>query len=385
MGIVSEFGIQLDTSDAIIRRIIDSQRADERLGEGWVGAASSVNTALAASFANEVRVIQEDLARVFNSISPSRAQGAALFELGERLGLFRRDATFSTVTLTLNLDDNTTVPAGARVRVPGAPQMVYQTLQQVSNTTGDTADFQVVARAVTVGPDIFASANTLTEIVDEETGWNSANNAADTSQGTRPETELEFRLRIDQSAAIAGRGTIDSIRAAVRNVPGVSNVRIFNNRTGSTLNGVPPWGFETLLQGGDDDAIAQAIWNSNAASTQTFGNIFGTATDTEGDTHVVRFSRPVEVPIQVELNVDQNVDFNEAGFKSEFVQRANQAFLPGANVTLARLACIALDIVGVDDILSLTFSKVGDSLGVAPVDIADRELAFFDTLEVTVL
>jgi hypothetical protein len=81
----------------------------------------------------------------------------------------------------------------------------------------------------------------------------------------------------------------------------------------------------------------------------------------------------------------ENPDFDEAFFKSEFVQRANSAFGPGDDVTLVRLGCIALNISGVRDILSLEFAKVGDSLGVATIELATRENAFFSTPNVTVL
>lgn len=65
--------------------------------------------------------------------------------------------------------------------------------------------------------------------------------------------------------------------------------------------GRPPKSFEIVAQGGDDTAIAEAIYGAKPAGIETYGNTTIDITDAFGNIYPISFSRPTQVPIYVSI------------------------------------------------------------------------------------
>jgi hypothetical protein len=162
--------------------------------------------------------------------------------------------------------------------------------------------------AQSFGP-VGALANKLTVIDTPVTNWNAVTNPADAIVGRFTENNAALRARRENEVATSGNTTVDAIRANVLQVNQGStdpnhqqptSVHVFWNDTDYVnSDGLPPHSIEVLVQDGTDADIAQAIWDSVGAGTYTYGSSSAYATDSEGNSQLVRYTRPTGVPIWV--------------------------------------------------------------------------------------
>ena len=101
------------------------------------------------------------------------------------------------------------------------------------------------------------------------------------------------------NTATAARGlfSMDSMEAAIREVPGVTHLLIRVNEEDAETDGIPGHTIAVYVNNGDPDRIADAIWRKKPPGIGTYGTVSRSVTDERGNTHTVRFSRPVPVGI----------------------------------------------------------------------------------------
>lgn len=138
-------------------------------------------------------------------------------------------------------------------------------------------------------------ANSLTNIDSPLAGWDSLNNLKAGAIGRNVETDAELRIRHALSVRGTGSATVEAIRARMlQDVPEVTSIRIYENRTNVTTDGIPPHSFESIIVGGNDSDIINQLWITKPAGIETHGNVTGQITDSNGDAQTVKFSRSVE-------------------------------------------------------------------------------------------
>lgn len=146
-------------------------------------------------------------------------------------------------------------------------------------------------------------ANALNKIQTPIVGWKSINNPLAGITGRNIETDNELRIRRVLSSKIGG-STPEGIKARVLNTPGVTSCKVIENRLlVPDVDGRPGNSFETLVLGGVDLDVANAIWLSSPAATATFGNVSVTIIDSSGDNQVIKFSRPTKMYIFVTVTI----------------------------------------------------------------------------------
>lgn len=93
--------------------------------------------------------------------------------------------------------------------------------------------------------------------------------------GSDVESDNEYRIRAATSIN-EGKATRPAILAALLNkVEGIEKVRIFNNNTDKTNSlGIPPYRFMTVCYGGGTAEISQVLYDTIAASNNTYGDTF---------------------------------------------------------------------------------------------------------------
>lgn len=196
---------------------------------------------------------------IINNVDPSTASGEFQDALGRIYFLTRQAATYATVAATVGGVVGTILPAGAQAR--SADGTIWRTTMAVTfNSSGSAA---VTFRASVAGSAPVAGINGLT-IYQQVPGWETITSAASVP-GTDVESRQSFEERRAASVNIGGNGTADAVRAAVANVPGVTDAYVYNNGTsspityGATNYPVPAHSIALVAAGGTDDAVAAAI------------------------------------------------------------------------------------------------------------------------------
>ena len=156
---------------------------------------------------------------------------------------------------------------------------------------------------------IVGAAGNLSVIETAQSGWSSCVNPLDADQGRSIETDAQARIRRLADLRSTGNSAVDAIRADVSAVPGVERVIVFKNDTDAVDgDGVPAHAFELLVQGGDDQAIADAILATGAAGIQAHGDDSYSVTDAEGTVLTVKFSRPEVLTVYLEVDIVIDAD-----------------------------------------------------------------------------
>jgi uncharacterized phage protein gp47/JayE len=164
--------------------------------------------------------------------------------------------------------------------------------------------FNAVYTATKTGP-IIVSVGALNEIVSKVNGLDSVINYASgiTGRGAESDTELRMGLGIRQKQANANEIAIQN---EILKVGGVEYACVYSNRDIIEVAGRPPKSFEAVVVGGDEQEIAELIFDKGPAGIQAFGNIVKDVVDSEGFHWDIGFSRPVNKYIWVKIDYSRN-------------------------------------------------------------------------------
>lgn len=322
---------------------------------------------------------------IYRAFDIDSAADEALDLIGKILGVRRLRAAKSTVTLTLTLGSNVTVPAGSVVSHEDDSTIRFVTDSETVSTT--SGDYTAAATAESAG-EWQALAGKLTVIESAVSGWTVVTNAADADVGRDRESNAAYRSRLLNLQQASGGSTPAAIKSDVGNVADVTSVFVFNNPTDAEdADGVPAHAFEVVALGGDDDEIAQAIYDNAPAGIEPYGSTSGNAVDLNGDAIVVAFSRPTEKAIKIEVTLTTDSDYPVDGddqVAAALVEAIGDLDV-GDDVILTTLYSSIYSVAGVVDVTLLRIAFTADGFGTSNLTIGTRELATLDSGEVTVL
>lgn len=249
-----------------------------------------------------------ELAFLANQFNPLVASGVWQDALARIYFLERQKAINSSAVLTCNGRQGTVIAQGAQVR-SSADNTLWTVNQDV--TIGADGTATVTATCQTDGA-IEAGANTLNQIVTITTGWDTVTNLNPATVGQLEETQSAFEARRYASVALNSRGAIQSVYARIAQLEGVLSVYTAQNRTNEPITidayQLKPHSIYVAVVGGNDNNIAQAIYNANSAGSDYNGNTTIQVTDPNtGAIENVTFLRPETINVFVRVQV-QNQD-----------------------------------------------------------------------------
>jgi uncharacterized phage protein gp47/JayE len=329
-------------------------------------------------FAERFALLWELAEDVYSAGTPSGATGQAASELAAITGTIREGATKSIAVVTATGTPGTVIPAGRIFSVVGTAAR-FVTLADATITGGGTVDVDVEAEET--GP-ISALAGELTVIETPVSGLASITNAEDAVEGREQETDEALMTRREAELRGSGASAVEAVWKAVRNVPGVTAVQVFENDTEATDgDGIPLKSIEVLVAGGDDDDIREAIFASKTGGIRAHGTLSGTVTF-NGKSYTIKHTRPTEL----EVWVTANLTVDAATFPMDGATRVRDAIVAwgdtnlttGRDVTAAALSAQAFTVPGVLDAVILLGLVDPPSVSTT-VAVGIREVADLDT------
>jgi uncharacterized phage protein gp47/JayE len=218
--------------------------------------------------------------------------------------------------------------------------------------------FYAVYTATKTGP-IIVSIGALNEIVNKVNGLDSAINYASGIPGRGAESDTELRMSLGTRQKQATANEV-SIQNEIFKVDGVEYARVYSNRGIIEINGRPPKSYEAVVVGGDEQEIAELIFEKGPAGIQAFGNIIKDVIDSEGFHWSIGFSRPLNKYIWIIVDYSPN---SEESLPMDVVSAIRDNIITWGQT--------ALD-VGVDLIYQKMFRPVYDvpGIGFAAIKVA---------------
>lgn len=262
-----------------------------------------------------------ELAFLAQQFNPQTASGRWQDALAKIYFINRKLAINSSCVCTLTGINGTTVTAGALIR-----SSYDQTLWSLNEDATIGADGTTTATFTCQSEGaIQAGVATLTQIVTTTPGWDAVTNATAAEVGQLVESQAAFEARRYQSVALNGRSTTAAVYARVAEVDNVIAAYVTDNKTNvnKTIDGytLSPHSIYVAAIGGDDNDIAQAIYNSVSAGCDYNGNTTVDVTDPNtGAVESVTFMRPTQRPLYVKVTIQDDGNLPD-GYES-IVQQA---------------------------------------------------------------
>lgn len=278
------------------------------------------------------------------------------------------------------------VPAKSQISDPQGVY-VFETLSDAKFDTSGKAE--VTGQCLTKGPLEF-DLKSINTIQSPMYGWNGASNIELVMVGTYEETDEQLRERQQVSTTLTSYRQVEAIYAAVRAVEGTKFVRVFVNSSENPEDerGIPYKEVAVLVEGGDPDEIADAMWYRLPVGIQGFGTSKVTRYDSQGISYTISFSRPIDVPVYVEVSIQitdrayypddavNQIKQNIVAY-SEYAGKEDRGFPPGADIITSRLYTPVNEVNG----FSVDYIKIGlseESLSEANIEMDWNKVARFD-------
>lgn len=206
---------------------------------------------------------------------------------------------------------------------------IFKLVEEVVNSSQDEATLPASFIAQEKGY-ILAHAQTEAEIMTPVAGWDKTIFTKTTYIGQLDETDLELRKRRILELKANGVSTADALRSRLKEIPNVDGVYIKEGQQS----------FEVFIKGGDEQRIAQTIWECRPVGIQTTGDkpfsIDSRFSSIADEKPLVRFSRPksLDLALSIDVKIKSNLPKNssdkdkKAEVALETTYKPNGALLP---------------------------------------------------------
>jgi len=323
----------------------------------------SADYQLLSIFALKIHDAMQAIQLAYNSRSPVSAVGAAFDSIVKLNGIRRKTPSFSTCQVTLTGTSGAVITNGIVQDLSG-----YRWKLPATVTIGPATTVTVTATCETIGA-INAAIGDISQIVTPTSGWTSVTNAVEAVAGQPVETDAELRSRQAISTELPSHSMFTGTVAAVANVSGVTRYKGYENNTNlEDDNGIPGHTISMVVEGGEDDDVAYAIYANKSGGCGTYGTTVTAVLDPYyGLTIDINFYRPTYVDIYLSLTITPLTGYTSA--IADDIKEALAEYLDtleiGEDLTLSALYAVAM---GVTDIQKPAFSITALTAGQQGLD-----------------
>ena len=265
---------------------------------------------------------------VYNSFSPSTAQGVGLSSNVKLNGISRRVPTHSQADLLLVGQTGKIITNGIVKDTPGNNWALPPSV-----TFPPTGEITVTATCQTPGA-VTAPPGDISRIATVTQGWQTAVNPIAATPGAPVELDPELRERQSKSTALPAQTVLDGILGAVLQLPGVVAGKSYENDTDTDytvtvppvgVDPLPPHSIALVIQGGDSVQVCQTILLKKTPGCFTYGNTRETVPDIYGLPHDIGYFIPTQVPIGVAISLKAKTGYST--LVAEAIQNTMAAFI----------------------------------------------------------
>ena len=291
--------------------ILDGALADidRAFGGGMNKSLSSPQGQLAQSLTAIIGDKNSQILEVCNQIDPERNDGRWQDAIGNIYFMRRKPGRGTVVQATCSGIVGTVIPAGSLAR--DASGHMYESLDAAVIGEDGTVVAQFQNREH--GP-IPCPVNSLTRIYSTVTGWERIDNESAGTLGALQENRFEFEQRRRDSVALGGQGSVESLRAALLAIDGVSDVYVTDNPTSSAVQrGATNYSIDrnslyVAIIGGSAEDIARTIHRRKSAGCGMAGSVEHTIEIRDGyappyPKYTYRWEVPSTVPIYFKVSI----------------------------------------------------------------------------------
>lgn len=318
-----------------------------------------------------------------NQFNPATATGIFQDALAQLYFLSRQPATSTIVSCTCTGLQGVVIPAGAVIQTTSGLQLINTTDGQIGQSGSIILDFKVTD----TGP-VPVGAGTATIIITQIPGWDSVTNEQAGIIGRNEESQREFATRIAKSVAINSQGSVNAIYAALANLSGVVAVVVLENDTDTAVEkegvNITAHSICISIYGGNNDDIAETIYNKKDMGCGTVGNTQISYTNSRGT--VFNYNILIPTPTSIGIKVTIN---NTANLPSNIQALVQQAVLDNFNgvdgstpVAMAQTLYATRFVPSILDTGVLSVASVEIKLNESYVDIAVFDATQIPTLDI---
>lgn len=311
-----------------------------------------------------------------NQFNPLTADGIFQDALGAIYFLTRKVATSTVVSCTCTGLPGTTIPAGSIIQTTDGVKLA----SVGAATIGANGTVEVEFAAQESGA-IDIGAGTCTKIITVIAGWDTVNNVAAGVPGNLIEGRADFEKRRFNSVAANAHGSAAALQGAVYQVENVLDCLVLENKTDSTVTkqGVSliSHSVAVCVYGGEDEDIAETIYNKLDAGCGTNGETSISYTSPDGVVNTYNIVRPIPTPVYLSVTINKtsqtpatvtqdikNAIINDANGQDE--NSGNTRCGIGQTIYASRFTVAIVKTAGVNDLesvyIGLTASPAGNSV-----------------------
>lgn len=368
MATLTETGIQIERLNDIVKRFEDGFK--QIYGQNIDLSPNTPDGQMVGILAQIKMDIEEIAENVYRQLDPDVATGAWLEQRVAYAGLMRRGASYSYLrSVILTGEPNTHLYAGIVVSDQNKVRWVLTTDIQLDSNGSGRADF----RSEQLGSFNLAKNTTLT-IETVTLGLTNAVTFENAEVGVEEETDTQLRERFLFSRTKNAQNSAEAITAKIAALPDVKQVQVLENNTAQRdALGVEPHSIDVIVYGGNDEEIANVIYQNKGAGVGLQGNTLINLKK-DGETRPIRFDKVSLVDIQVLMRCVRYEDFTEIDKDQIKKLLANQIFKIGQTVSLSRLYS-PINQVGGFWVKELKIARKGQQLKAENVVLQPRDLA----------
>lgn len=363
----------------------------EVFGNDFVIKKEGVVDNVAAASSLSAMDIENQIAYLIKQMNPLTAEGEWQDKLYYLIGLVRNQATYTIVSRTCEGTPNTVIPAGSLMIENASTKDQFKNNDPINigeDGKGLGSFTAEESGAIDLPED--ATINIVTPLANLSGVYYEEGNVINI--GKDYETDQEFRERWLLTSSTAGANTEDGLRKALLELVNTkSDLKIFENRTNQTVDGLEPHTQRIVINSAyDDETIAQTIFDKlvdgNMAGLQ--GSISITVSDSEGQTETIKFDRAAvqDIYLKVRVSIRSGVSLATAqtNIKENIMKYiSNHSFDMGSKIFANMFASSVYEVDGVTGISELKISGNGSSW-VDVIQLTETQVPNFDSTRIQV-
>ena len=347
------------------------------------------NVATASSLS--VMDVENQIAFLIKQLNPYTSEGEWQDRLYSLIGLTRRQATYTVVSRTCSGTPNTVIAAGALTIENSSTKDQFKNNDPINfDSTGKAFGSFTAEESGAIDLPTDASIRIITPLANLTGVYYEQGNTI--RIGQEYETDEEFRKRWMLNSSIAAANTDDGLEKALLELVNTdSDLQIFDNRTGETVDGISAHSLRIVINTAyDDEAVAQTIFkhlvDGNMFGLQ--GSIAVKVTDSEGESETIKFDRAEVQDIYIQIRVAVQNGISMATIQTEIKDNiiayiTEHGFDMGSIIYANMFAASVYEVNGVAGISQLKISK-NNLDWVDQIQLAKTQVPNFDSTRIQV-